>query len=839
MKKRFFTVLCVFLVFSISYGKYSGGDGSAEDPFQIATPNDLNSVGDYPEDWDKHFILTADINMVEYTYTTALIAPDTSSSSGFQGISFTGVFDGNDHIIGNLTIDTAGAGNNYLGLFGEINGGTISNLGVENCNITGGDNSEYLGSLCGKNNQGTISNCYSSGAVSGDDNIGGLCGKNIVGTIVSCYTTGSVNGGIDSRSLGGLCGDNSLGTIISCYSTSSVNGGIDSRSLGGLCGDNFGTIISCYSTSSVNGGIDSRSLGGLIGTNVGGISNCYATGSISGDTYLGGFCGNNGGGISNCYATGPVVGVEYLGGFCGYNYSGSISNCYFLHPFDGGGPDNDIGFPLIDRLMKKQSSFSGWDFVGETANGTSSFWIMKPDCYPMLFIFDDDFLPHEFAGTGTEVNPYRICDATDLGAVWQQINCHFRLENNIDLTGIQFSVPVIPSFGDNFDGSDYTISNVNISGDGFFGFFGHLLSSAYVKNLGLENINITVGNNSDIFGGFCGLNYKGTIENCHAEGSVTSGDDSTHIGGLCGWNFGTIKNCYSEVSITSGDESIYIGGLCGRNDHSEITNCYSTSSVDVSFVYEMYGGHCGGLCGWNYSGTIRNCYSTGSVNGPEAVGGLCGGNHEGTIENCYAESSVTGSDYGIGGLCGDSHDGTVSNCYASGSVYGWHGSSYVGGLCGSSSGTMTNCYATSSVMGDNYYGGLCGSSSGTITSCFWDIETSGITFSDGGIGKTTSEMQTKSTFIDAGWDLVNESINGPNDIWTIKEGINYPEHVWPLVQYVDWDGVDFLDYGFLADHWMLTDCNDINDCNSTDLDFSGAVNINDVNIFTNYWLFGK
>jgi hypothetical protein len=106
-------------------------------------------------------------------------------------------------------------------------------------------------------------------------------------------------------------------------------------------------------------------------------------------------------------------------------------------------------------------------------------------------------------------------------------------------------------------------------------------------------------------------------------------------------------------------------------------------------------------------------------------------------------------------------------------------------------------------------------------------------------GKTTAEMKTESTFTDAGWDFVNETINGPNDIWTIKEDVNYPQHVWPLVQYVDWDGVDFLDYSFFANHWLFTDCADTNDCNSTDLDFSGAVGPNDLDIFTTYWLFGK
>jgi len=37
----------------------------------------------------------------------------------------------------------------------------------------------------------------------------------------------------------------------------------------------------------------------------------------------------------------------------------------------------------------------------------------------------------------------------------------------------------------------------------------------------------------------------------------------------------------------------------------------------------------------------------------------------------------------------------------------------------------------------------------------------------------------------------------------------------------------------------FTDCRDVNDCNSTDLGFSGSVYANDLDIFTTYWLFGK
>ena len=45
-------------------------------------------------------------------------------------------------------------------------------------------------------------------------------------------------------------------------------------------------------------------------------------------------------------------------------------------------------------------------------------------------------------------------------------------------------------------------------------------------------------------------------------------------------------------------------------------------------------------------------------------------------------------------------------------------------------------------------------------------------------GRTTAEMRTASTFIDAGWDFVDETENGTDDIWWILEGQDYPRLWW-------------------------------------------------------------
>jgi len=374
---------------------YSGGSGTAGDPYRIGSAANLLYLGTHTGDYDAYFILTADINLASYDFTTAVIAPDgNNANTSFEGIAFTGVFDGNGYTISNLTIDTGGAGNDYLGLFGRASGGEIKNLGLENVSITGGDTSLYVGGLVGYNDGSGVSNCHSTGTVSGGDNsgyLGGLLGIN-GGDISNCYSTGTVTGGSTSTFLGGLVGWNrGADHIFNCHSTSNVNGGDNSYYLGGLAGVNSGYISYCYSTGAVMGEGGVWYLGGLAGYNGGYIIDCYSTSTIVGgfdSIYLGGLAGVNwDGNISDCYSTGAVRGGRtstFLGGLAGANDSGgSISGCYFLN---GSGPDNDLGEPLTNAKMKQQKSFVGWDFVGETANGFhDTWWIAEGVSYPKLY----------------------------------------------------------------------------------------------------------------------------------------------------------------------------------------------------------------------------------------------------------------------------------------------------------------------------------------------------------------------------------------------------------------------------------------------------------------------
>jgi hypothetical protein len=134
------------------HAKYSGGSGTAADPYLIADANDLIHLGETPADYDKHFILTADVNLApslpgRKVFDKAVIAPDTSDvTQSFEGSPFAGVFNGNRHKVSNLTIQ----GGSYLGLFGRLAlGSEVRNLGVTDVRVTG--SGSYVGGLTGVN----------------------------------------------------------------------------------------------------------------------------------------------------------------------------------------------------------------------------------------------------------------------------------------------------------------------------------------------------------------------------------------------------------------------------------------------------------------------------------------------------------------------------------------------------------------------------------------------------------------------------------------------------------------------------------------------------------------
>jgi len=185
-------------------------------------------------------------NDIDCTYCTQ--DPNGALYNGGLGFApigtFTGIFDGNGHTITGLKINRLFG---EVGLFGSINNSEIKNVGMIDANISG--DGHYVGGLVGYNNNSTTTNCYSTGAVSGDNDVGGLFGQmgNTVAT--NCYSTCAVSG--DGESIGGLAGSIFSNTTTNCYSTGAVSG---STNVGGFVGYNYlGTYDNCFWDTQTSG----------------------------------------------------------------------------------------------------------------------------------------------------------------------------------------------------------------------------------------------------------------------------------------------------------------------------------------------------------------------------------------------------------------------------------------------------------------------------------------------------------------------------------------------------------------------------------------------------------
>jgi hypothetical protein len=778
MRTLFLTLTMCLLAVPVC-AKYSGGSGEPNDPYQIATAADLIALGETPEDYDKHFVLTADIDLDpklpgRKVFDKAVIAPDTDPNDKgweFQGTPFTGVLDGNAHTISHLTIK----GKDYVGLFGQLGSGAeVKDLGVMDVSVI---SSGYcVGGLVGYN-EGSVAQCYSTGAVNGTAySVGGLVGSSgtwgASGMVTQCYSTGAVTGG---SGVGGLVGSNQ-GTVTECYSTGAVSG---DGSVGGLVGCNNnefggeGIVTQCYSTGAVSsaGGY----VGGLVGYNYdGSVTQCYSTGAVSGDSVVGGLVGTNSpfGCVNQCYSSGTVSGTSSVGGLVGVNetycenagrsaycWSGSVIDCFWDIQTSGQAKSAG-GTGKTTAQMHDAATFmaAGWDFVGQ-ADGPSDLWAMpEGGGYPIVWwqLSPWPSLPRFSGGTGEPNDPYRISTAKDLNSIGYNprlMKCHFKLVADLDLTGFHFY-----AIGDNdhpyggvFDGNAKTIKNLRNS---LFGFV-----SGLIKDLRLLDPNCI---DSPI------QTNRGTIASCSVQGGSVWGDGGLvgFNGGLVGSNSGIVSQCYSTGAVSG---TYWVGGLVGSNDGS-LTECYCSGTVSGN-------GSVGGLVAQN-AGTVTQCYSTGAVNSSgSTVGGLVGYNRTfGTVTQCYSTGVVSGG-VRVGGLAAE-NDGHVTYCYSAGAV---SGTERVGGLVGEDSyGTVTQCYSSGTVTGTSSVGGLVGSGFyGSVTASFWDTQTSGQTTSAGGTGKTTAQMCDPNTFRAAGWDFVGQA-DGLSDMWGVPVGGGDPILWWQL-----------------------------------------------------------
>ncbi len=340
---------------------------------------------------------------------------------------FTATFEGNSHTISNLYISlntTAANVATFVGLFAEINGGTVRNVGLVNpyvSNTRSGDASFVrVGALAGRNNAGStasgvyvsggsvtstlngspssaignLAGClvgYNGGTVSTShascaatatgtyadtnniaDTAGGLIGRND-GVLSDSYATGEVRGSF--RSGGVVGGARSSSRIRGSYATGNVSSSKSGGSAGGLLG--FGSINSRVTSSYATGNVkvaSNSSAGGLVGrtgaSNVQ-VNGSYATGNVSttgNSNNLGGLVGylrDNGDAIGS-YATGNVSTTgnsNTLGGLVGRTdgIGTSIIASYAIGRVSTTGTGNTLGGLVASVAGNTTVTNSYWD----------------------------------------------------------------------------------------------------------------------------------------------------------------------------------------------------------------------------------------------------------------------------------------------------------------------------------------------------------------------------------------------------------------------------------------------------------------------------------------------
>ena len=146
---RTIPLLIAFCLVSMpAQAQYGGGTGEPNNPYQIATAEDLNDIGNHEEDWDKCFILVNDIDLSAYTGTQFNVIGRWFGLGHPDNKAFRGVFDGDGKVIRNFTWSSVDR--DMVALFAFLgrnaNGPTVKNLGLENVNIRAEDGA-YIGAL--------------------------------------------------------------------------------------------------------------------------------------------------------------------------------------------------------------------------------------------------------------------------------------------------------------------------------------------------------------------------------------------------------------------------------------------------------------------------------------------------------------------------------------------------------------------------------------------------------------------------------------------------------------------------------------------------------------------
>ena len=666
--------------------------------------------------------------------------------------------------------DVTGTGDYVGGLVGYASGSVTGSHSEGD--VTGTDN--YVGGLVGYATS-SVTESRSEGDVTGTgDYVGGLVGYGTsIGT--SYHEKGKVSG---KGNVGGLIGY-ATGSVIGSHSEGDVTGTGDY--IGGLVGYALGSVTGSHSEGNVTG--TNNYVGGLIGLSyycysssgaqtIVVVDSSYSIGNVKGVKYVGGLIGLDSiyrsssytyrleRQIKRSYAQGIVEGTQYTGGILGKSNFGYWSSSY-----------SSNFYSTIDSVSHTSGIVSGSSYVGGLVGYTYA--AVTGSHSEGNVIGTADYIGG-LVGSGASIGTSYHKDGivSGRGYVGGLIGYASSITGSYsegDVTGAAGYVGGLAGYITSSITDSHSEGNVTGTGNYVGGLtgFGAVLNSYSEGNvIGLDYVGGVVGSSSKIRNSYAmasyikGRNNVGGLSGYVTDSIVVSyfeGDSVTgifQVGGLAGYAKSAVDSSYSTANV-KGDDNV--GGLIG-SAYGDVSNSYALGNVDGDVNNSSAGNdNLGGLVGYQYSGSVSKSMALGNITGTTKLGGLVGRFDGTSISQSYANGNVTGSYYG------DPADEV--------------GNYYIGGLVGYAKGSLNETYSSGIVKGMDknpvYTGCMVGYVNGSlsVTKSYYDKSKCNLGI-DGGENavtltgtpdKTTSEMQTQSTFED--WDFV--------DTWKILEK-SYP-----------------------------------------------------------------
>lgn len=626
--------LSVIIVISVCHSQFSGGSGTAEDPWLIRTPENLDSI--------RYFLGSVKVgNCYKQIADIDLGVAPWNDGAGWEplgndSLDFIGNYDGNGFKIINLTINRPGEDN--IGLYGNISSSMLVNISLTNTNITGKYN---VGGLVGYCDSSGIEECCTTGSAYGLSAVGGIVGFCDYVVVLNCFTTADVSGSTD---IGGVIGkirsEEGYGYIVKTYSTGNIAG--DSNT-GGLIGTGeTPNIRFSYWNTETSGQTDSA--GGE------GRTTDEMTYDYSSDTYkywdfeniwTEDFENTNSGypyllnQLSNLIPSAPA------------NLKAVCQNGEYSVELTWNNPDTLLNgdhiteltavhvYRNFDLIHTINSPIAGdsenyTDIVPQTGSYTYKVLAVNSEGYGVNARINQPAGEMFVWGSGSESDPYILSSAEELNNVryYTKIDSvYFRQVDNIDLGVAPWNEgkgwEPIGDYENEFEGS--------FSGESRY----NLIS------------NLTINDSTKNYASLFGVIKNAEIDHVHLQGVDIKGLSACGTLAGAGHN-SNISNCSSEYGTVQGFEN-EVGGLIGSSIDGAISRCFT--NVDISGM-DNIGGLAGVIC---ENTKVSNCYTKGNVNGLSVVGGLIGANisfySNSVIENCYSVGQVIGNS-NTGGLIG-------------------------------------------------------------------------------------------------------------------------------------------------------------------------------------------